>query len=608
MPVTGMELLLIGAGVAKGKEQLKKLVESIQDVATDKTKKFLRDLKTERQISRLYSQIGKVRKVKTLGQLDKAVDLMSFYCDSHIYTENKRKKITRISDFGVDENILIEGIAGQGKSIFLRYLCGVELVLGDYIPIFVELRKISEKQSLLSLVVQALKSYHLNVTEEIFAELAGTGRLLLLLDAFDEVADGAKQDLLREIEQLANEQENLRILITSRPESGIAACPLFHVVKLSDLKNDEYMNVIRKISPDLELAHRLISQIKAHKGGIQQLLHTPLLVTLLVIRFKSFQELPEQLSDFYDSLFQVLLQRHDGLKAGYKRPRRCTLNDIQYRQVFEAFCFILKGDNQKRLNEMSVYKAVEKSLRERHIKADSQAFTADIVEVTCLLVKDGEEYRFIHKSVQEYYAACFIKEKPDVVVKKLYARLFSYREAEIFKQELRFLAEIDKYRYYKYGVLPYLMKVFSVSEKAFHGAPEPIHISVIRERINNLGAGFSFSPAKKFCGGLQIPMFGPLTWTVQKPFEEHVVEPVFSSHLPEGVQPSDIQQSLVESGNFGAQIKLVKLVKVLEKNEASPVDIEKASEEIAKKLFEFGKVALDCIAREEREDSFLMLD
>jgi len=210
--MTGIELL-IGASAIAGKDTFKKTVSSVNEALSDKAKKFFNQIKTERQIGKLYSQIAKVRKVKTLGQLDRAVDLYSFYCDSHVYLGKSRKKITRISDFGTSENILIEGVAGQGKSIFLRYLCSAELVLGEYIPVFIELRKIGNGESLIENILETLKSYHLDLNEEVLREIADSGRLLLLLDAFDELNQGAKKRILNEIEMLSNRHEKLRILI-----------------------------------------------------------------------------------------------------------------------------------------------------------------------------------------------------------------------------------------------------------------------------------------------------------------------------------------------------------------------------------------------------------
>ena len=39
----------------------------------------------------------------------------------------------------------------------------------------------------------------------------------------------------------------------------------------------------------------------------------------------------------------------------------------------------------------------------------------DICKVVCLLLNEGFDYSFIHKSIQEYYYASFIADKPSKV-------------------------------------------------------------------------------------------------------------------------------------------------------------------------------------------------
>jgi len=481
-----------------GKEALKKVVASVLAGLGDKGTKVLKHLRNEKEIGRLYNQLAKIRLVKTLGQLEKAVDLQQFYCDSHVYLNSdsakrnsrQRKKIARISDFPDKANILVEGIAGQGKSIFLRYLCGQEIYRGEYIPVFAELRRIQEGQSFVDFLIKTLKTFHIDVDSEMLGELANSGKLLILLDAFDEVLEEEKSRVLMEIEDFAGEYEGARLIVTSRPGIGISSSPKFEVVRLSDLEGEEYIAVINMISEDSEKSEELIKKIKSNKGGIRDLLLTPLLVTLLVIQYKSFRELPEQLSDFYDSLFQTLLKRHDGVKPGYARKRKCKINDIQYRQVFEVFCLLSKNQTYRAFKHVDAYRIAVDSLGERKLKCDGDAFLSDIVSVTCLLVKDGEEYRFIHKSVQEYYSASCIKNMPDILIKSAYANLISDGIWK-FHQELMFLEEIDPYRYRKFGLLPFLYKTFGRGNIDFKTSPIGSDFLAITNELKQTKIGYS---------------------------------------------------------------------------------------------------------------------
>ena len=410
-------------------------------------------------------------------------------------------RVVSLADFGTDRNILIEGIAGQGKSVFLRYLCAVELARGQYLPVFVELQRIEEKQPLIEAILAAARALGLALDAEAFKELAASGRILLLLDAFDEVREDAKTRVLREIEDLATSHDKLRIIVTSRLDSGLAACPQLRVCRLSNLEKDEYKHVIYKLLDDEKQADGLIDQVSRHHGGMQNLLSTPLLVTLLVIRYKSYQDVPTQLSEFYDSLFIIMLQRHDGTKPGYKRPRACPLNDYQYRLVFDALCFFCKRLKGKQLDYKRFYSIVEQAIHESKLEVSPDKYLSDIISITCLLVKDGEELRFIHGSVQEYYAASFIRSKPDKVAIQVYDELFRYPAFVQWRQELRFLQEIDPYRYDKFGVLRFLCGYFNASDKDFLGPVSAEAERAVRTLLEEVTISLQFHNGQWFASG-----------------------------------------------------------------------------------------------------------
>ena len=72
-----------------------------------------------RRLPFLSDYIDGVRLVKTLWQIDKPVDVESFYCDSHVLLQTRgktahRKKINFVSDLNSKGNFVIQGIAGQG--------------------------------------------------------------------------------------------------------------------------------------------------------------------------------------------------------------------------------------------------------------------------------------------------------------------------------------------------------------------------------------------------------------------------------------------------------------------------------------------------------------
>ena len=463
---------------------LKKLVEEMsKDIYTSIKHSYVDKLKrieAFENVDSLYTKIGDVSKVKTIWQIDKSVDLKSFYCDSYIFHNDVRKVINSISDIGIDGNILIEGIAGQGKSILMRYLCMKELEFGRYIPVFIELRKLLDGQKISDLIYLKLKELGFDIDDYIFKVLCQSEKMLFLLDGFDEIKDGMQKQTINEIEEIANTLYGIKIIISSRPNSGLEFLPSFNVAKIDYIRGDEYKKIINKLSDDAITTDNLLKQIDNHKNDIKELLCTPLMVTLLVLTYKAYQKIPDQLSEFYESLFHLLLQRHDGTKPGYTRERKCNLNDIQYQRVFEAVCYVSKNISQS-FDLQTLYAITEKALDITIIKEDPQKFIYDINRITCLILHEGKEYRFIHKSLQEYFAASFIKYKPNSVAAKFYSSLL----AENYKwaQELYFLEEIDKFRFYKYFYIPLTANILNITGKKI---PVKITNKYLDNLLNNI--------------------------------------------------------------------------------------------------------------------------
>ncbi len=92
------------------------------------------------------NKVTSFQRVKTFWQRDKSVPLTSFYYPSQILFEaGVKKKADSLRELPKTGNYIIQGIVGQGKSIFLRHLCVQELreTGPGRIPVFLELRTLS---------------------------------------------------------------------------------------------------------------------------------------------------------------------------------------------------------------------------------------------------------------------------------------------------------------------------------------------------------------------------------------------------------------------------------------------------------------------------------
>lgn len=448
------------ASAAAAKKALENVIDDIYGLGKTQLGKQIERWKTKSKIDALYKKIKNIRKVKTIWQVEKEIDLLKFYYPAKLKIDDQAKTINYLSDLEYTGNILVQGTIGQGKSIFFRYLASQEMFKGAAIPLFIELRRIKKDEALIGHLLEELKTYGLEMNEGTFRVLAENGKIILFLDAFDEVKEIKRTSLITEIEHFAKRYEKLRIIVSSRPNSGIDVSPFFRVFQLCHLQSDEYQQVIFKMADNDEVAAIINKGISKSEMRIAHLLTTPLMVALLMLRYRIDQTIPENAAAFYGDLFNLLLVRHDKTKAGYVRPKKSDASDIDLYEIFNSICFLTRKDDQGVFTHEELHKYAKKAVSMIGKKYAADKIVEDIIGITCLILEEGGEYKFIHKSVQEYHAACFIKNQPEDSGEKFYKAGWS--KLHRWQQELSFLSMIDKYRFLKYFAIPDMKRALGV--------------------------------------------------------------------------------------------------------------------------------------------------
>lgn len=411
-----------------------------------------RNQKVEKSLESLSKKITDVIKVKTIYQGAKSINLNEFYVPTRVNdVETGIEHILNIDS----SSIVLEGTVGQGKSIFMRYLTYQEARQGNRVPIFFELRRLEDNQSLEEAISLTINNWIESFSNENFVKIAESGNLILFLDGFDELPHEKVKTLLNEIEGWCERYPDMQLIISARPESEIQKSNYFKVYRLSSYRFHEQSKLVDKLVDDEKSREILKQTIKESTHEIQDLLTTPLMVTLFVMTYRALSEIPESQSDFYRSLFSVLTSRHDKTKPGYKRQLSSNLNEAQLQSVFEEFCFFTGNSNKLVLDYSEAIEIIMKCLNNQKISDNPIYILEDFSKVVCLLLKDGLNYSFVHKSIQEYFYASFILKKPERAQEKFY--LEYSKNIHLFykvKGAIQFLKKASKYNYYKYFRLP----------------------------------------------------------------------------------------------------------------------------------------------------------
>lgn len=434
---------------------LKPLISEIYNSTKSSIKESIKKLSLSQVSKKIAAQLLQLDRVKTIWSPEAELSLQKFYYPSRLFIEGTPSKISNLLELP-HGNLVIEGIVGQGKSIFMRYLA--MSVLNDKeisaVPILVELRKISEQRSLANIIYTFLDTLGLPSDKEAFDYLARTGKIVLLLDGFDEVPGECINDTIVELETIQAKHPTLKIVISSRPKSSIQNTTGFKVLPLVELRDDDYAPFLEKLisSPNKRLdLITALAECSAHISGV---VCTPLMLTLVVIVHQTEQEIPSTLPEFFDKLFNTVFSKHDRFKAGFNRQHHSGLSESELKKLFDTFCFmVIQGGSGRSLDTKAFNNHFEKASKYMNSsKCGVEDFRKDIVKIACLMLEEGfDTTTFLHKSILDYHAAAFVKSLPDKTAESFYNA--AYNSYDTWKYPLEFLESIDKTRYLRNYVL-----------------------------------------------------------------------------------------------------------------------------------------------------------
>jgi hypothetical protein len=445
---------------------------------------------------KVANRIKTLDTVRTIWK-SQPLSLLSFFHPPKVDLNEKPEFVGRMSELPGNA-IIIEGIVGQGKSIFLRSLAINEITSNDArrLPLFIELKDLSSKIDLEAAIYRGLESYDVDCDPDTIDFLFRSGNFSLLLDGFDEIEEKFVKSAYSHIEYLSRRYPELLIVVTSRPGHEIQKSPAFRTLRIADLTASEFPAFLSKLGVSSDKSIELRQAIKNSPSKLSNLITTPLMLTLVVIVYEAEARIPETLPEFFDRLFQVVVSNHDRLKGGFKRMHQSGLSERGLQTVFEAFCFMtLQLGHNRTLTQEQFYEVFKYAISHSDgLGCDPEGFRFDITKTACLMLEEGvDSITYLHKSILDYYAASFVRKLNEKNSSKFYDAMS--KKTVGWEDVLGFLRSIDSFRYSEKFVLP-----FVDSEKSlfFSGLAEKSaqDVSDILEKAYpNFGLWFRIDPA-----------------------------------------------------------------------------------------------------------------
>lgn len=409
--------------------------------------------------AKLGRRIRSIESVRTLWKPD-AISLRDFFHPPKLIVNEKSNFLGRLSELPSNA-VVIEGIVGQGKSVFLRSLAVEEIRSNDAkrLPVFLELKDLNSKLDLRQAIFKQLQSYDIDIDDDSLNYLFRSGKIALLLDGFDEIEEGMVKSTFLEIEHLSLRYPELQVVVSSRPGHEIQKSSGFTILKIAQLVPSEFAAFLAKLGVSSEKSLSLRQAIRNSPSKISNLINTPLMLTLVVIVYEAESQIPETLPEFFERLFQTVFSRHDRIKAAFTRKHHCGLSERSLQMLFEAFCFMtLQLGYGRSLSQTQFDEVFELAIDYAESgKCESESFRQDIVKVACLMLEDGvDSITFLHKSILEYYAAAFVKRLNESNAQLFYG--MAVQKSQGWHEVLTFLKAIDSFRYAANYLIPAIRK------------------------------------------------------------------------------------------------------------------------------------------------------
>lgn len=403
-------------------------------------------------------------KSKSFFIRDKPVDLYSYYEPTGI--SNEFTQIDSPSFKGcllASNRIIITGTGGSGKTILMKHLfldCFNECT---YVPVLLELRELNNNvDSLNDLIKSTLSSFGFDSSDEYLNKSMKEGHFAFFLDGFDEIDNKSQKKVIKEIKLLARKNTKCSMFISSRPDNTLNDLDDFTIFSVEPLKLEGAKRLITKLPFDESIKDKFLNSLS---NGLfeshESFLSNPLLLSIMLLTYSETAEIPNKLSIFYNQAFEALFHRHDAYKGAYKRDRFTSLDIQEFSRIFALFSL---QTYEKKLFKMPRTKCLEfiensiyKSKYNQTLDFSSEDYLGDLISSTCLLIEDGLDIVFSHRSFQEYFVALYISSAAPDIQKQLIERYWSRMN---FDRVIDLLHEINPELVERVLLLPKLDQLF----------------------------------------------------------------------------------------------------------------------------------------------------
>lgn len=242
--------------------------------------------------------------------------------------------------------------------------------------------------------------------------------------------------------------------------------PLFHNFEVCELSDEDINQFIKKQIPhsEKELCDKIIEAVNSQDNlSYKSFLSNPLLLSMFVLTFQSYSSIPQKRSEFYSQVFDALFSVHDSMsKLAFVREKQSGLSKEQIIEVLKLFSFISYFDEKFIFSGLYLNKKFDFiKEKKKSLNFENTKIINDLQVAINILNKEGTDYTFPHRSLQEYFTAIYIFSLNEENKKTVYNKIMNsltVKNRFLHSSKDNFyllLSELDEINVIKYALIPY---------------------------------------------------------------------------------------------------------------------------------------------------------
>lgn len=368
---------------------------------------------------------------------------------------------------------IFTGIGGMGKSMMLHKFLLDELETykpGRRVPIMIYLRRYKpDERSIEFLLLSELKRFDPDLQLSDLYYLLDSGRAVCLLDAMDEIDKQYINEFQDELDVMKDSRRDSYYVLSSRDIPQVRTLNNFFEYDIQNLELEQACDLISRLNPNRvsdELKEDFIKKLKYdafhfNRDEKRNFVGNPLFLSLMIRTYDMMNDIPQDRYVFYEKTYEAMAYEYDSRTKRLSRPFFTKLNEKTFHKYFSEFCGLTYADSKYYFSRDLMLDYFNQVIEDNGLSTSPEMFEKDITEKLCLIYKDGDVYEFIHRSFQEYFAACYylsmLTTQKDIVQETL-----SELDEKIKEDEtISMMFGMDSDSTEKYIILPFLEKMFS---------------------------------------------------------------------------------------------------------------------------------------------------